>query len=68
MDVGTDEHDALPANYRVVNLLEPPMPGAGDLLAPVGELGLSADPMRCGCRCGGTLALEATGESVECEA
>eukprot|EP00969_Alexandrium_andersonii_P088951 3926021-Alexandrium_andersonii.AAC.1 len=34
MDVDADEPDALPANYRVVNLWEPPMPGAGDLLAP----------------------------------
>eukprot|EP00969_Alexandrium_andersonii_P046303 2032020-Alexandrium_andersonii.AAC.1 len=68
MDVDTDELDALPANYRVVDLTEPPVTDAGDLLAPVGELGLSADPMRRGCRCGGTIALEGAGEAVECEA
>eukprot|EP00969_Alexandrium_andersonii_P361675 15458062-Alexandrium_andersonii.AAC.1 len=37
-------------------------------MAPVGELELSADPTRCGCRCGGTITLVGTGEAVECEA
>eukprot|EP00969_Alexandrium_andersonii_P146219 6466724-Alexandrium_andersonii.AAC.1 len=68
MDVGAEEPDPPPPNYRVVNLVEPPMPGAGDLLAPVGELGLSADPARCGCRCDGVISLANTGESVACEA
>eukprot|EP00969_Alexandrium_andersonii_P068558 3024716-Alexandrium_andersonii.AAC.1 len=65
MDVDTDAPDSPPANYRLVDLTEPPVPYAGDLMAPVGEysLSLSSDPMRCGCRCGGTITLEGTGEA-----
>eukprot|EP00969_Alexandrium_andersonii_P354152 15441517-Alexandrium_andersonii.AAC.1 len=70
MDVDGEEEepDDLPANYRAVDLTEPSAPYIGDPMAPVGELGLSADPARCGCRCGGTITLAATGEAVECEA
>eukprot|EP00969_Alexandrium_andersonii_P032326 1411476-Alexandrium_andersonii.AAC.1 len=64
MDVDDEaaEPDELPANYRSVDLTEPSAPYIGDPMAPVGELGLSSDPTRRGCRCGGTITLAATGE------
>eukprot|EP00969_Alexandrium_andersonii_P294806 13031082-Alexandrium_andersonii.AAC.1 len=44
MDVDSEPADAPPANYRLVDLTEPAAPYIGDPMAPLGELGLSADP------------------------
>eukprot|EP00969_Alexandrium_andersonii_P289802 12808955-Alexandrium_andersonii.AAC.1 len=44
MDVDGESPDAPPANYRLVDLTEPAAPYIGDPMAPVGELGLGADP------------------------
>eukprot|EP00969_Alexandrium_andersonii_P268109 11847819-Alexandrium_andersonii.AAC.1 len=68
MDVDGESADAPPANYRLVDLTEPSVPYIGDPMAPVGELGLSADPTQCGRRCGGTITSAGTGEAVDCEA
>eukprot|EP00969_Alexandrium_andersonii_P070133 3094693-Alexandrium_andersonii.AAC.1 len=69
MDVDDDAApEEPPSDYEAHDLTDTPVSGAGDLMAPVGELAVQEDPTRCRCRCDGVIAVSGTEQPVACEA